>query len=178
MRNNLLFSVVALSFLLPPVAIADTSSAERDKDRNHKESRHEPKMKHSQALEQMIQKHTEQQHAADAQKYAQLAAQAGNKKNELEAKRAEVINAYKTWNDLKSGAEMSSGSGANHFKAVEKAAEAYSHANKEFINLQKNILATNGVPAAEANNRIVVNVIPSDSLDVINAAPATAAGSK
>ena len=178
MKNNLLFSVVALSFLLPPVAIADTSSAEWDKNRNHKESRHEPKMKHSQALEQMIQKHTEQQHAADAQKYAQLAAQAGSKKNELEAKRTEAINAYKTWNDLKSGVEMSRSAGTNHFKAVEEAAEAYSHANKEFVNLQKSILATNGVAADEANNRIIANVIPPDSLDAINTAPATAAGSK
>ncbi|TAN71471.1 MAG: hypothetical protein EPN14_11785 [Gallionella sp.] len=64
------------------------------------------------------------------------------------------------------------------FRAIEGAAQAYSRANKAFIDLQKDILAKSGVAPDMANTLIVVNGVPSDLVDTFNAAPPTAAGSR
>jgi len=129
-------------------------------------------------LEQLIQENTEKKHRADIAKYAKITTIAGNKKNELAQKMKAVTDTYQKWYDLKSAAESARNMSASHFKVIEMAAQAYSQANKEFIDLQKDILAKNGVEPADLNTRIVVNIIPADAIDAVNTAPATAAGKK
>ena len=129
-------------------------------------------------LEEAIQKNTEQKLAVETKKYSQIAAVAGNRQDELERRKNEVNNTYKIWRDLKSAVEVPRNANPDGFRAVEAAALAYSRANREFIELQKDILAKNGVPSDTANNLIVVNRVPSDQVDTFNTAPATAAGSR
>lgn len=172
-ENNILIAMAGFSLLLSSVAIAGTSAAEQSQRINVAT----PEMTQTLTLEKMIQENTEKKRMADVEKYAKITTIAGDRKNELAKKRDEVTNAYKTWRDLKSAAETSQNTSPKNFKAVEAAAQAYSQANKAFVELQKDILAKNGILSAEANARIVVNLIP-DTVDTFNTAPATAAGSK
>lgn len=174
MKNNILCAIAGLSLALSPVAIAGTLPSEQNK----KSDRTTPEMTHSPSLEKLIQENTEKKRIADTEKYTQMATLAGNRKDELEKSRDEVNNTYTIWRDLKSATETSRNINPNNFRAVEVAAQAYSQANKAFIDLQKDILEKNGVPSAEANTRIVINIIPSNAVDALNTAPATAAGSK
>ena len=96
-------------------------------------------------LEKMIQAKTEQQVAAERKKYTRIVSLAGSKQDELTTTRNEVINTYIKWRELKS-AVVSHYPSYTDYKAIEIAAKTYAHANKAFIDLQKSILAQNGVP--------------------------------
>lgn len=169
-RNYAFFAFAGLSLFLSSAAIADSSG--------QKINVAAPQASQTQALEKLIQENTEKKRQADTSKYAQITAVAGSRKSELAKKRNEVNEAYNKWLELKSAAESARNTGTSHFKVVENAAEAYSKANQEFIALQKDILAKNGVASDDLNARVVVNIIPSDAIDSVNTAPATAAGKK
>lgn len=157
-ENNLLFTIAGLLSLFSSVAIADTSFAEQ------KNNGAAPEISQALALEKMIQKNTEQKFAVEDKKYTQIVALAGNRQNELAKRKSEVTNAYQIWQDAKSAVEQSRNANSAGFKAIEVAAQSYSQANKAFIDLQKDILAKNGVS--------------SDLIVAFNAAPPTAAGSR
>ena len=169
-ENNVLFAAVGFASLFSTAAIAGTTSAEHQ----HKSGTATVEI----SLEQAIQANTEQKLAAEARKYTQVSALAGSRQDEMERSKNEVINTYAKWREMKSAVEASRSANASDFKAVEAAAQAYSQANKAFINLQKDILAKNGTSAESLNAQVATNVIPSNAIDVINAAPATAAGAK
>jgi hypothetical protein len=114
-------------------------------------------------LEKVIQAKTEQQLAAEGKKYTRIISLAGNRQDELTAKKNEGTSTYKMWRDLKS-AVVSHYPSSKDYKAVEIAAKTYSHANKAFIDLQKTILAQNGVP------------LDTVAINTLNAAAPTAAG--
>lgn len=105
-------------------------------------------------LEKKIQENIAQKHAADTIKYNRVAALAGGKRDQLSAKNAEVTNAYKKWRELKSAAEASQTDTAK-LKAIEAGAE-YAQVNKEFIDMQKDILVkmSDDVTVAEAINAL------------------------
>ena len=105
-------------------------------------------------LGKMINENIAQKQAEDAKKYNRVVSLAGDKRGELSAKNDAVTKAYNKWRELKSAAE-SSNTDAAKLKAVEAGAN-YAQANKEFIELQKNILLkmSNGVAVAEAINAL------------------------
>ncbi len=154
--------LIVIAGLLSSVAFAGTSSTEQNKGND----RTTPEMSHTLALEKMIQANTEQLLAAEAKKYSQVVALAGNKQGELEKTKNEVTIAYKAWHDLKSAVEASHNAGVNEFKAVEAASKVYSKANKAFIDIQKDILAKNGVP------------FDAVAINALNATAPTGAGSR
>jgi hypothetical protein len=114
-------------------------------------------------LEKMIQAKTEQQVAAEEKKYTRIVSLAGSKQDELTTKKNEVTNTYIKWRELKS-AVVSHYPSSTDYKAIEIAAKTYAHANKAFIDLQKSILAQNGVP------------LETVSINTLNAAAPTLAG--
>ena len=129
MKNNILFTIAGLLSFLSSAAIADTSFTEQH------------------GLEKMIQARAEQQLAAEDKKYAQLIALAGERQDQLAKRKSEITNTYKKWHDLKSAVEASPNkANSNDYKAIEVAAQAYSEANKAFIDLQKDILISANVP--------------------------------
>ena len=117
------------------------------------------------SLEKLIQANTEQQLAAEGKKYTRIVSLAGSKQDELTAKRNEGTSTYIKWREIKS-AVVSHYPSTEDYKAVESAAKIYSHANKAFIDLQKSILAQNGVP---------LNTV---AITTLNAASLTADGMK
>lgn len=177
-EKNLLFAIAAAGILSlsSSVAFAGISSV----DENKQSAGTAPKLSHAVTLEKIIAANTEQKLAAeakaDAKKYTQVIALAGDKQDEVVKRKNEVINTYKTWRELKAAVEGANSASANDFKAIEAAARAYSQANKAFLDLQKNILAQNGVPSGAVNNLIATNAVPYDVIDAINNAPPTAAG--
>ena len=171
-ENNFLFAVTGFLLLSSSVAIAGSTFTVQKSDGAA------PEMSQALALEKMIQKNTEQKFAAEAKKYTQLVALAGDKQDELAKRKGEVVNAYKAWQNSKSAVELSRNAGADSFKAVEVAAQAYSQANKAFINLQKDILAKNGIPPGTENTFIAKIGVSPDPVDAFNAAPSTAAGKR
>lgn len=170
-ENWILFAIAGI---FSSVAIAGTSSTPP----HNKSGVTTSEMPQALTLEEAIQRNTEKKLAAETKKYSQIAAIAGNRQDELEKSKNEVNNTYKIWHDLKSAVEESRNANPENFKAIEAAALAYSRANREFIELQKDILAKNGVSSDTANNLIVINRVPSDQMDTFNTAPATAAGSR
>jgi hypothetical protein len=143
--NSIFFAIASAGFisLLSFSAIADSSTPA--------------------TLEKLIQVNTEIQLAAEGNKYTRIVSLAGNRQNELTTKKNEGTNTYKIWRDLKS-AVVSHYPSSKDYKAVEIAAKTYSHANKAFIDLQKSILAQNGVP------------LDTVAINTLNAAAPTAAG--
>lgn len=137
-----------------------------------------PKTSQPLTLEKAIRQNTEHKLAAEAQKYSRIAALAGNRQGELEKRRDEAASTHKIWRDLKSAVEIPRNANPDGFRAIEVAAQAYSRANKAFIDLQKDILAKNGVSPDAANTLVVVNGVPPSPVDTFNAAPPTAAGSR
>lgn len=136
------YTVIAIASVLSlfsSVAFAGVSASERD-------------------LDKMIQKNIEQKNAVDAKKYNQVAALAGDKRDELAAKKDATIKTYNIWRELKSAAEASP-TDAAIAKAI-AAGEKHAQANKEFIELQKNILLKNSdsVSVAEAINALNATV--------------------
>ena len=107
------------------------------------------------ALGEMIHLNAGRQLAAEGNKYTEIVALAANRQDELTAKRVEAVNAYKKWHDLKSEV-VNHYPTAQDYRAVEMAAEAYSKANKAFIDLQKSILASNNMPLDRVAKRLVV----------------------
>lgn len=143
-KNNVRYATSGLSSLLLTIAIAAT-------DHN---------------LAQAAQNNTEQIHAIDAAKYNRVAVLAGDKRAELEKKKLAVENAYKKWNVLKLSAEKSSS--PRKLKAVETAAQAYSQANLELVNLEKEILIQSGI--------VSEGVVLSDVVNALNAVAPSAGG--
>lgn len=92
--------------------------------------------------------------AAEGNKYAQIVSLAASRKDELTAKRYEAANAYKKWYELKSAVVRHYPSTQDYI-AVETASEEYSRANKAFIDLQKSILAQNGLPIHNVAKKII-----------------------
>ena len=156
-KFNFIPAAIALS-LFSSAAIAGTSVSEQDSNRIASGT------SQSLMLEKMIQKNTEQKFAAETNKYSQISTLAGDRQNELAKRKLEVATAYKAWQDSKFAVEQSRNPDSDSFRAVNMAAEAYSQANRSFIELQKDILARNGASA--------------DLIVAFNAAPPTAAGSK
>lgn len=161
-NTSILSAVAGSLILLSSVAIADTSST----------------ISPALGLEKMIQAKAEQNLAAEANNFAQIAALAGDRQEELAKRKSEVARAYKTWHDIKSDVEASHNkANISDFKAVEAAAQVYSQANKAFIDLQKDILAKNGFPfdAVIALNASGAQVV---AVNALNATAPTAAGSR
>jgi len=157
-KHNLHIAAAGLLTFFSSAAIADASFTEQ------KNNAMAPEISQSVALEKMIQKNAEQKFAAETKRYTQIMALAGDRKNELAKKQSEVANAYQTWQSSKLAVEQSRSPSPDGFKTVEMAAQSYSYAHKEFIDLQKDIIAKNG-----ASSELVV---------AFNAAPPTAAGSR
>lgn len=96
-------------------------------------------------LKDAIKVNAEKRLEAEGKKFTQIVSLAGSKQDELMARRNEAINSYKKWYDLKS-AVVAHYPSSQDYREVEKAAKEYSHANKSLIDLQKSILAQNGIP--------------------------------
>ena len=105
-------------------------------------------------LEKKMQANIAQQLAAEGKKYSQIVSLAGHRQDELTTRKNEVTNAYKKWRDLKS-AVVSHYPTSEDYKAIEIAAKTYSQAYKAFIDLQKSILAQNGVPLDKVAKEII-----------------------
>ena len=104
--------------------------------------------------EEKIQLNVGKQLAAEGYKYAQVVSLAASRENELTARRYEAANAYKKWYDLKSAVVKHYPSSQDYI-AVEKASREFSRANRAFIELQKTILAQNGVPVHNVATKII-----------------------
>jgi hypothetical protein len=135
-RNSVIFSIASAGFfsLLSLSAVAD-SSAHVD-------------------LKKMIQINAEKQLAAEGKKYTQIVSLSGSRQDELTASRDEAASAYQKWYDLKSVVVKHYPS-SQDYRAVEMAAKAYSHAHKNFIDLQKSILAQNGMPLDKLATHVI-----------------------
>jgi hypothetical protein len=130
MASTVLLSFMSLS------AIADTSSPA--------------------TLEERIQLNVGKQLAAEGYKYAQIVTLAASREGELTARRYAAANAYKRWYDLKS-AVVKHYPSLQDYIAVEMASREYARANKAFIELQKSILAQNGVPVHNVATKIIAS---------------------
>ena len=138
-KQNTVVAIAGILSLFSSVAFADTSSSERD-------------------FEKVMQKNIEQKNAINANKYDQLVALAGDKRDELAAKKDATIKTYNNWRELKSAAEASNSDTATT-KAIE-AGEKHAQANKEFVELQKSILlkSSDSVTLVEAINALNATV--------------------
>jgi len=143
-KQGIVVAIAGLISLFSSAAFAGTSPSERD-------------------FEKVIQQNIEQKNAIDAKKYDQLAALAGDKSEELAAKKDATIKTYNNWRELKSSAEASK-SHTDIAKAIE-AGEKHAQANKGFVELQKSILLKS------SDSATVV-----DAINVLNATVPTAAG--
>jgi len=135
-------------------------------------------MPSAQTLEKAIQANTEQKIVAETKKYTQIVSLAGGRQDAVEKAKNEVINTYKIWRELKFSVEASRSANASDFKAIEVAAKSHAQANKTFVDLQKDILAKNGVTFDAANTLVANDVALIDVAGTFNAAPPTAAGPK
>ena len=104
--------------------------------------------------EEKIQLNVGKKLAAEGYKYAQIVSLAASREDELTARRYEAANAYKKWYDLKSAVVKHYPSSQDYI-AVEMASREYSRANKAFIDLQKSILAQNGIPIHNVATEII-----------------------
>lgn len=148
-KQIVIASTLSLLSLFSATVCADTLASER-------------------ALQKKIQETTEQQRAADAKKYERVSALAGDKRGELAAKKDEVANTYNKWQEQKAAADAAKNTDANKYKAVEAAAEKHAQANKQFMDMQKEILAKNGALAD--------GVVLAEAINALNAAAPSAAG--
>lgn len=147
MKNqSAIIAITSLLSIFSTVAIADTLASQH-------------------GLQKAIQEKAEQKHAADAKKYEQISALAGDKRAELAAKKGEAANTYDKWHEQKSSVAAAKGNDAAKFKAVQTAAEKHAQANKAFMDMQKEILAKNG-----ASDDMVL------AINALNAAAPSAAG--
>lgn len=132
----------------------------------------------AQTLEKAIQANTEKRIATETKKYTQIVAIAGGRQDAVEKAKNEVISTYKKWHELKSSVEASRSANASDFKAIEAAAKLHAQANKTFVDLQKDILAKNGVAFDSTSALVASNAAMIDVAGSFNTAPPTAAGSK
>jgi hypothetical protein len=135
-RNGVTFAIAgtALLSILSFPAIADSSTPV--------------------ALQEMVHLNAGKQLAAEGNKYTEIVSLAADRQDELTARRYEAANAYKKWYELKSGVAKHYPT-SQDYKAVEMAANAYSKANKAFIDLQKSILADNNIPLDKVTEKII-----------------------
>lgn len=135
-RNIAIFAITNAVFLslLSSSAIADTSTPVTPEEKVHLNAG--------------------KQLAAEGNKYAQIVSLAASREDELTARRYEATNAYKKWHDLKSSVVKHYPSTQDYI-AVEMAAREYSRANKAFIDLQKSILAQNGLSIHNVATKII-----------------------
>ena len=106
-------------------------------------------------LEKLVKANVEKRHAEEENKFTHIASLAGSKHDELMARRDETAITYSNLNDLKANIVKHYPT-YQDFKAFEMAAKAYWHANKALIDLQKSILAQNGVPDRVATRLITM----------------------
>ena len=97
----------------------------------------------------------EQTNIKDNEKFKRVLELAGDKRDELTAKKDALTKSYEAWHDLKS----STSNDKVKFKELEQAAKNYSEASKEFMALQNEILAKNdmspsAIVTAESINRL------------------------
>jgi hypothetical protein len=138
-------AIIFASFvtLTPSITFADTSVSES-------------------GLMKAIHNRIEQINTKDIEKYNRVLELAGDKHDELTAKKDALTNFYKAWLDLRPsiGAE---GFNDNVKQDIELAGESYSQASKEFMGLQGEILAKNGISLssvvlAESINRLSASI--------------------
>lgn len=171
-ESSILFAALGLVSLFSSVATAGVSSAEAI----HKSGATAAEISYLTSPEKMMQTNIEKKLVAEARKYTQIVALAGERQDEVAKRKAEVASTYAKWRELKSAGEASNNANANDLKAVELAAQAYSQAYKEFIELQKDILAKNGVPSYAVDGFIAKNAVPLNAVEAINAVPPASAG--
>jgi hypothetical protein len=135
-RNVAIFAIAntVLLSLLSFSAIADTSTPVTPEEKVHLNAG--------------------KQLAEEGNKYAQIVALAASREDELTARRYEAANAYKKWYGLKLAVVRHYPS-TQDYMAVEMASKEYSRANKAFIDLQKSILAQNGLPIHNVATKII-----------------------
>jgi len=143
-KQSIIVAISGIISLFSSIAIAGSSTSERD-------------------FEKAMQQNIEQKNAIDAKKLGQLAALAGDRSEELAAKKDATIKTYNNWRELKSAAEVSNSDTAKT-KAIE-AGEKHAQANKEFVELQKSILLKS------SDSATVV-----EAINALNATVPTAAG--
>lgn len=145
MKNQMtVIAITGLLSIFSSTAIAGATASEQD-------------------LNKLIQENASKKQATEAAKYKQVLAVAGDKRDELAAKNNEVVNAYDKWRELKSAAETAPSDSAK-LKAVEAGAK-YAQANKEFIDMQKNILV-----------KMSSNISVAQEINALNATAPAAAG--
>jgi len=105
-------------------------------------------------LEEKIQLNVGKQLSAEGNKYAQIVSLAASREGELTARRYEATNAYKKWYALKTSVVKHYPTNQDYI-AVEMASKEYSRANKAFIDIQKSILAQNGLPIHNVATKII-----------------------
>ncbi len=132
--------------LVPSITFADSSVSES-------------------GLMKAIHDRLEQTNTKDNEKYNRVLELAGDKREELTAKKDALTKSYEAWHDLKSSKGSSASNDKAKFKELEQAANNYSQASKEFVALQNEILTKNGMsPSA---------VVPAESINRLSASAAT-----
>lgn len=107
----------------------------------------------------------EQTNIKDNENYHRVLELSGDKRDELTAKKDALTKSYKAWLDLRSGIGSGTLNEKVKFKDVEQAGKNYSQASKEFIALQGEILAKNGIS--------LNSVVPAESINRLSAATTT-----
>lgn len=146
LKARLHYAIFGAVFLFLPVTIADTMTL-------------------SPAAGHITQEHTDRIPALDDAKYNRIAMLAGEEREALAKKRNHAIDTYKKW--LKLQASVTASSPPSKHRLLKRAAEAYTLANLEFVNLQKEILVRNGLVSDD--------VVLSDVVNALNAAAPSAA---
>ncbi len=140
-------AIMFASFVLlaPSVTFADSSVSES-------------------GLMKAIHDRLEQANTKDNEKYNRVLELAGDKRGELTAKKDALTKSYEAWHDLKSSKSSSATNDKVKFKELEQAAKSYSEASKEFVALQNEILAKNGMSPS--------SVVPAESINRLSASTA------
>ena len=105
-------------------------------------------------LKEKVHLNVGKQLSAEGNKYAQVVSLAASREDELTARRYEATNAYKQWYALKTSVVKHYPTTQDYI-AVEMASMEYSRANKAFIDIQKSILAQNGLPIHNVATKII-----------------------
>ena len=108
--------------------------------------------------EKVIQAKIMQQQATEAKKYAQIIEFAGSRQGELTQSRQVLSQTQQKLNDIKSAVQASnSRATAEDFKKYSLASQDYSAARKNFIGLQKDILAKANISFKDRPSYLVVS---------------------
>lgn len=122
------------------------------------------------ALQEAIHENVELVHAAEAKKYEQISALAGDKRRELSARKLAVNKAYKEWHKLSAAVITAKHPSAEQYRALEAASEKYAQVSRGFTDLQAVIL--------EKKDATLENIVSAEAINALNAAAPSAAGKK